>query len=96
MTRLDVLLGTGETTSEFFGSGYIDFWIVGLTEGTVKLQFRFNRSNIENPSVWRDFPEGAFISDVAKTVWIGEDYALLRAVGVGNNAGVYVRFGRDG
>jgi len=93
MKFIDYLLGAGETGAPLTTSGdFISLYIVGLTAGTVKLQVRFQKSEIEDPTTWRDFPEGNFSSDVAKTIDIPNDDAVsFRVVGVGNNAGIYVR-----
>jgi hypothetical protein len=66
-----------------------DIWIIGLTSGAVKIQVKFPGE----PS-FRDAPSGSYTADVMKTIYQAEHGVRYKMVGVGNNAGVYIRMAK--
>jgi hypothetical protein len=86
---LKATLGAGESSRYFLVNGNCDILISGLTAGSVKLEALF-----QGEVAPIDLPGGSFNADIFETIFISEDQVRLRFTGVGNNAGVVVRFGR--
>ena len=94
--KVEGLLDDTDTTDAIIGEGQFDVVVEGLTSGSIKLQYKLPKvkdSVIYDPD-WVDFPDGEFVTDVYKTVFISEAGVFLRALGSGNNSGVYVRIAK--
>lgn len=89
MSKLVDTIGGVESTDWFIIQGTCDLFVSGLTSGSVKLQILFQGETVE-----KDWPEGEFADNVYKTLFISEEQAKVRVIGVSCNAGVYVRLGR--
>lgn len=86
MSYIDATLGVNESSDDIMLRGQCDVWVSGITTGQVVLQVRFPGS-----TTWRDVPEGTFSSEAMKSISVTEDQVHFRFLGIGNNAGVYVR-----
>ena len=94
MHMVETLLGVGQASSEFLIVGNCDILVENLTSGSVKLQYKLPPSTLKAVPAWTDFPGGLFTTAIYKTVFISEHGVIMRVLGVGNNANVYVRLSR--
>ena len=93
-TYMDAVLGVGETSPEIHVTGYCDIVIQGLTAGAVKLQYLLNKTTALPAPAWTDFPDGSFSTNTFNTIFMSQHGVYFKFVGVGNNAGVYVKIAR--
>jgi len=93
-TNVDAVLGIGGTSPAFLLVGNCDVVVQGLTTGAVKLQYRLSPTVALPVPEWKDFPDGSFIVDTYQTIFISDHGVIFRLLGVGNNAGVYVRMAK--
>ena len=91
---MDDVLGVDATSPEIHVTGYCDIVIQGLTSGSVKLQYLLNKTTALPSPVWTDFPDGSFSTDLFNTIFLSSHGVYFKWVGVGNNAGVYVKIAR--
>lgn len=92
MSHYDEYIDANETTEQFPGVGVCEFIIQGLTSGMVKIQYLIPKTPTIPSPTWADYPGLAFVSDTYRKVYLSEEGVYFRAVGVGNNNDVYIRF----
>lgn len=94
MTYMDDIVGVGESSPEFLAIGYCDICIQGLTAGTIKVQYRLPKTTVLTAPDWKDFPDGSYTADTFDTLFVSQHGVYIKFLGVGNNAGVYVKAAR--
>lgn len=92
---VDGVLGVGGSTEGMVVIGQCDVSVQGLTTGAVKLMYKPGRTTALPTPVYVDFPDGSFTSDTYVTIFMSDDQTHFKLVGVGNNAGVYVKISRS-
>lgn len=84
------LNGTDETEPvKLVGS--CDIFIQGMTSGTVTLKYKLKKTDILTDPQWFPHPDGEFIEDTAKTIFISDFGNEYKLVSEGTNAETYAR-----
>jgi hypothetical protein len=91
---VDAVLGVDASTDSLLCVGQCDIIVQGLSEGAVKLQYLLPKTVALTSPAWVDFPDGSFIVDTYKTIFISEHGVKLRLTGVSNNDTVYVKIAK--
>lgn len=92
MPIYDYLLDANGVSDKFPAIGACEFIIQGLTTGIIKIQYLIPKTPTMTSPEWVDYPGLSFISDTYRKVYLSTEGVYFRAVSVGSNDNVYIRF----